>query len=94
VDGKTIPLGKVIVGFGNNGVDKTEGAIYKNCLGTYLHGPVLPKNPHLADWLLKTALKRKYQKPVELKPLDDTLEIKTHQSAEKRTRQTKRSWFW
>jgi len=81
----TIPLGKVIKGFGNNGRDKTEGAIYKNCLGTYLHGPVLPKNPHLADWLIKTALERKYKKKVDLKSLDDSLEWQTHEQALKRS---------
>jgi CobQ-like glutamine amidotransferase family enzyme len=91
---KTAPLGAVIKGFGNNGEDKTEGAIYKNVIGTYLHGPVLPKNPHLADWLIAKALSKKYQKAIYLKPLDDYLEFKTHQSSIKLTYQIKKSWFW
>ena len=66
------PLGKVIKGFGNNGEDKTEGCIYKNAVGCYMHGSLLPKNPALADWLLEKALK------IKLKPLDDTLEIQAH----------------
>ena len=89
----TIPLGTVIKGFGNNGQDKTEGAIYKNCLGTYLHGPILPKNPHLADWLILKALQRKYNKKAILKPLNDTLEWQTHKAAIKLTHQTKKSFF-
>lgn len=72
-------LGKVIKGFGNNGEDQTEGCIYKNAIGTYLHGSLLPKNPHLADFLLQKALETKYGKSVPLEPLDDTLENQTHQ---------------
>lgn len=72
------PLGKVIKGFGNNGIDQTEGVIYKNTFGTYLHGPILPKNPHFADFLIKLALEEKYQdSPIDLSPIDDKLE---HQS--------------
>lgn len=74
------PLGKVIKGFGNNGVDKTEGAIFKNVIATYLHGPVLPKNVHLADYLIKLALENKYQKNVELIDLEDDLEWQAHRS--------------
>ncbi len=72
------PLGEVITGFGNNGEDKTEGVVYKNTIGTYLHGPLLPKNPHLTDWLIKTALENKYKKEVELKSINDDLEWETH----------------
>ncbi len=54
------PLGKVLVGYGNNGKDKQEGMVYRNCIGTYLHGPLLPKNPQLADFLILKALERKY----------------------------------
>lgn len=72
------PFAKVIRGFGNNGRDKTEGAIYKNWIATYSHGPFLPKNPNVADWLIKTALEVKYKKQVELEPLDDSLENKAH----------------
>lgn len=77
--GKNIkPLGKVISGFGNNGEDETEGAVYKNSFGTYLHGPILPKNPHFADLLIKLALEKKYQKIINLSPLDDSLEREAH----------------
>ena len=71
------PLGKVITGYGNNGKDGTEGARYKNVFGTYSHGPLLPKNPELCDFLLLTALKRKYGS-AELSPLDDTPEHSAH----------------
>ena len=77
----TLALAKVIKGFGNNGQDKTAGAIYKNVVGTYLHGPILPKNPHLADWLIKTALEIKYQRKIKLKPLDDKVEWQAHKAA-------------
>lgn len=84
--GKNIkPLGKVIKGFGNNGVDRTEGAIYKNCIGSYLHGPILPKNPRLADLLIKLALEKKHKvSPINLSPLDDFLEMQTRKSIAKR----------
>ncbi len=78
---EAIPLGMVIKGFGNNSKDKTEGCIYKNAIGCYMHGSLLPKNPKLADWLLKKALEVKYKKIVELEPLDDTLESQAHQKA-------------
>ena len=71
-------LATVKVGFGNNGTDKTEGAVYKNSFGTYLHGPILPKNPHFADHLIKLALEKKYEKTIELKELDDSLELQAH----------------
>ncbi len=78
------PLGKLIKGFGNNGEDRTEGCIYKNAIGCYMHGSLLPKNPELADWLIKKALEVKYGKEIELKALDDELENKAHASAVKR----------
>lgn len=66
------PLGKVVFGKGNNGKSGYEGVVYKNVIGTYLHGPLLPKNPQLCDYLLTKALERKYgtDKAV-LTPLDD-----------------------
>lgn len=76
-----MPLGKVIKGFGNNGEDQTEGCIYKNAIGCYMHGPLLPKNPQLTDWLIKKALEVKYGKVVELKSLDDTLETLAHEKS-------------
>ncbi|HLI69049.1 MAG TPA: hypothetical protein VKV19_04760 [Ktedonobacteraceae bacterium] len=58
--GTAKPLGKVLKGYGNNAQDGTEGAIYRNAFGTYLHGSLLPKNPHFADHLIELALKRSY----------------------------------
>lgn len=78
------PLGKVKKGFGNNGEDETEGVIYKNAIGCYMHGSLLPKNPQLADWLLEKALEVKYGKEINLKPLDDTLETQAHKTAIKK----------
>jgi len=78
------PFGKVLSGFGNNGEDKTEGAVYKNSFGSYLHGPILPKNPHFADYLIKLAIERKYQKKIVLSPLDDSIEWQAHKAIAKR----------
>src|SRR3990170_2622047 len=64
------PLGQVVAGFGNNGVDRTEGAVYRNAYGTYLHGPLLPKNPWFADHLIMLALRRRHGE-VELALLAD-----------------------
>ena len=69
------PLGKVIKGYGNNGEDGTAGAFYQNAIATYSHGPLLPKNPFLADWLIKKALQNKYQQEISLTPLDDSLAV-------------------
>lgn len=68
------PLGKVLMGCGNNGKDGTEGVRYKNTFGTYCHGPILPKNPDFADLIIENALLRKYGN-AELSPIDNTLEI-------------------
>lgn len=73
------PFARVLKGSGNNGEDGTEGALYNNCIATYSHGPFLPKNPHIADWLIGKALEVKYGKAAELKPLDDGLEWKAHE---------------
>lgn len=74
------PLARVRVGYGNNGEDGTEGAWSGTVFGTYLHGPVLPKNPHFADFLLSLALRRRYG-TVELQPLDDRWEHAAHAAA-------------
>ncbi len=74
------PFGHVMEGFGNNGIDKTEGAIYKNSIGTYLHGPILPKNPEIADFLIEKALVRKYKKKIKLEKLDDSLSKKAKET--------------
>lgn len=75
---KVQPLGKVLCGHGNNSEDGTEGAVYKNAFGTYLHGSLLPKNPHFADYLIELALKNKYGSDVRLKSLNDSLEWQAH----------------
>ena len=80
----SLPFGMVVKGFGNNGKDKTEGSMYKNAIGCYMHGSLLPKNPKLADWLLKKALEVKYKREIELKTLDDTLELQAQSFAIKR----------
>src|SRR3990170_5724957 len=79
------PLGTVIKGAGNNGEDKTEGIRYKNAFGCYLHGSLLPKNPHFADYLISKALERRYGK-VKLEPLDDSFEWQAHQATIARIR--------
>jgi lipid II isoglutaminyl synthase (glutamine-hydrolysing) len=80
------PLGRALVGAGNNGEDGTEGAVYLNAVGCYLHGALLPKNPWLADRLLAAALSHRVQEPVILEPLDDTLEEQAHQAVAARIR--------
>ena len=72
------PLGLVETGYGNNGKDGKEGIVYKNCIGTYLHGPILPKNPHLADYLISKAIERKYRVK-SLMELNDDCEYLAHQ---------------
>jgi hypothetical protein len=70
------PLGRVLKGFGNNGKDGFEGVRKGNVIGTYLHGPLLPKNVWLADRLIELAL------GIDLEPLpDDSLEDAAHMSA-------------
>ena len=71
------PLGRVLKGHGNNGVDGYEGVRRENVIGTYLHGPLLPKNAWFADWLIETALG--LDEPLE--PLDDRLEADAHADA-------------
>ena len=73
------PLGKVLTGKGNNGSDKTEGAVQSmggGIIGTYLHGSLLPKNPHLADHLIGAALRRRGDGA--LSKLDDSEELAAH----------------
>lgn len=71
---KMKPLARVTRGFGNNGEDGFEGAVYKNSIGSYFHGPLLPKNPAIADWLIGIALEYKYQKAIGLTALDTAME--------------------
>jgi CobQ-like glutamine amidotransferase family enzyme len=81
------PLGKSLVGYGNNGQDGHEGARYKTAYGCYLHGSLLPKNPHFADYLLGQALARRHG-PVALDPIDDGLEHAAHANAVERAHAT------
>jgi len=80
LDKGATPLGRVKSGSGNNGKDGTEGAVVKNAYGTYLHGPLLPKNPSFADHLISLALNRRYG-PTVLTPLDDAAETVAHDYA-------------
>ncbi len=82
------PLGRSVIGGGNNGKDGTEGAVYKTAYGCYLHGSLLPKNPRFADYLLAQALARRHGL-VELAPIDDTLEALAHTQATERARATR-----
>lgn len=78
IQGETKPMAMVEIGAGNNNQDKTEGARYKNIFGSYLHGPILPKNPHFADYLIKLALEKRYNDVVELQKLGDDFELQAH----------------
>jgi lipid II isoglutaminyl synthase (glutamine-hydrolysing) len=74
------PLGRVLHGHGNNGEDGTEGVLEGRILGTYIHGPLLPKNPALADWVIRRALEA-HLGDVALEPLDDALAHEAHRVA-------------
>jgi CobQ-like glutamine amidotransferase family enzyme len=86
LDAGAEPLGRVVAGFGNNGGDGGEGCRLGKVLGTYLHGPLLPRNPWLADWLLAQALARRLGEPPALDPLPDELEGRAHEVAAGRAR--------
>ena len=79
-------FGTVITGAGNNGKDMTEGVKYKNCIGTYLHGPLLPKNPRVTDFLILKALENKTGKSQKLEVLNDRIEQRAHKVAVSRPR--------
>jgi len=72
------PFAKIVTGHGNNSEDSTEGVIYKNSIGTYLHGPILARNPHLADYLIAKSLGLE-----DLDKLDDELIISAHTASKK-----------
>lgn len=82
------PLGEAIVGYGNNGRDRTEGCVYRSAIGCYLHGSLLPKNPHLTDWLLTRALQASDQDSY-LGKLRDDIEWTAHHEAIKRAEERK-----
>ncbi|MDD3679165.1 MAG: glutamine amidotransferase [Patescibacteria group bacterium] len=89
IGSNTEPLGSVIRGFGNMGDGGYEGGWYKNAIGTYLHGSLLPKNPWLADHLIEVALMYRYGSPIPLEKIDDSLEIAAHESAIERAKTAK-----
>ena len=80
------PLGRVVHGFGNDGDSGFEGCRSGRVVGTYLHGPLLPRNPWFADWLLGQALAHRAGGPVELEPAEDALERQAHAVAADRAR--------
>jgi CobQ-like glutamine amidotransferase family enzyme len=79
------PFATVRAGAGNNGEDGTEGVRHHNAIGTYLHGPLLPKNPAIADFLIATALKRRFGEDT-LEALDDSLAKEARRVAKTRPR--------
>ncbi len=82
---KLKPLGQIIKGAGNNNRDGLEGVFYKNLIGTYAHGPILAKNPQIADFLIKAALKNR-KLPTKLTKLDDHLATEASVQASQRPR--------
>lgn len=68
------PFGDVLLGNGNKFGDNKEGFFLPNVIATYLHGPLLSKNPELSDYIIQYCLKRKYQEEIILEPLDDSFE--------------------
>jgi len=92
LDAGAEPLGRVVAGFGNDGESGFEGCRLGRAIGTYLHGPLLPRNPRLADWLLSQALAhRTGGEPPELAPLDDELEADAHAVSSLRARSGRRA---
>ncbi len=84
INGNYTPLGKVLCGYGNSEAKDYEGIVYKNIVATYLHGPLLPKNPKLCDYVLTNALKKKYPEFTSLTKLDDGIEEMANQYLVKR----------
>jgi CobQ-like glutamine amidotransferase family enzyme len=82
------PMGRVEVGRGNNGTDNTEGTRYRNALGCYMHGALLPKNPRLTDWLIEAGLTRRYGS-FALLPIESEIEERAHATAVDRARKTR-----
>jgi hypothetical protein len=84
LDAGAEPLGRVVAGFGNDGESGWEGCRVGRAVGTYLHGPLLPRNPWFADWLLAQALAHRLGEPPELEPLPDDLEQEAHSVSARR----------
>lgn len=76
-----VPFGRVVSGHGNDGQSGYEGAVVNHVIGTYLHGPLLPKNPWVADVLLGWALEHRYGADIVLRPLEDAIEARAHRAA-------------
>ena len=88
LDDGAMPLGRVVAGFGNDGESGWEGCRVGRALGTYLHGPLLPRNPWLADWLLAQAIGHATGRdPFRLAPLPDELEARAHDVSARRARE-------
>jgi lipid II isoglutaminyl synthase (glutamine-hydrolysing) len=86
LDTGAVPLGRVVAGFGNDGTSGYEGCRVGRAIGTYLHGPLLPRNPWLADWLLAQAIAHQTGEPPELEPLADDLEYEAQAVSAARAR--------
>jgi lipid II isoglutaminyl synthase (glutamine-hydrolysing) len=86
LDSGAEPLGRVVAGFGNDGESGFEGVRVGNAIGTYLHGPLLPRNAWLADWILVRALAHRTGERPKLDPLPDALEASAHTVAAARAR--------
>jgi hypothetical protein len=80
------PLGRVLAGFGNDGSSGYEGCLAGRVVGTYLHGPLLPRNPWFADWILAEAAAHHLGEPPVLEPLNDELELQAHGVSAERAR--------
>jgi lipid II isoglutaminyl synthase (glutamine-hydrolysing) len=80
------PLGRVLAGFGNDGESGYEGCRVGRAIGTYLHGPLLPRNPWLADWLLAQAIAHRTGEAPAFEALADDLEAEAHEVAAARAR--------
>ena len=87
LDEGAVPLGRVVVGFGNDGESGHEGCVVERAVGTYLHGPLLPRNPWLADWLLAQAVAHRSAEEPSFDPLEDGLEAEAHAVSASRARQ-------
>jgi CobQ-like glutamine amidotransferase family enzyme len=86
LDEGAVPLGRVLAGFGNDGASGYEGCRAGRVIGTYLHGPLLPRNPWLADWLLAQALAHRTGEVPQLERLEDELEAEAHTVSAARAR--------
>jgi CobQ-like glutamine amidotransferase family enzyme len=81
---RALPLGRVVAGFGNDGLSGFEGCRLGNAIGTYLHGPLLPRNAWLADWLLERAVQHRTGELPVFEPLPDRIEERAHEVAKGR----------